>query len=379
MFSMGVLCFGKRRLKIEKKTGEGIEMKKTIGILGVALVAILAVQSTYGATRTWKGNGTGTTAQKKLMSRDNNWVGVVPVSGDIMQFNSSSANATPNMGQNFLVEQIKVNSTLTKDMRMAGNSSFTFRLRSTDGNGITVAGTKDMWLDMAASLRQDNAIFGGGAATEVSWITTGTGKLILSPGAVTLEQDMQMDVQNAGGVIDIRTPMTGYAAGQNWDVRKTGNGTLVYGAAMGVTGDLTIEGGTLELGAAQAVNSLSDMAFQNGTTLKTMGFGGTQKTLQIDGTVVFDMGNFGTTVLNFADSSGVAWGSDLDIINFGGSDVINFGVDGLSESQLADITINGVAADLDASGNLVAIPEPAAVALMLFSGMGIVFFRRLAI
>jgi hypothetical protein len=359
-------------------------MKKTIRMTGMALVAILAVQSSYGYTRTWKGNGTGTTAQKKLMSRDNNWVGTVPGSGDIMQFNSSSANAAPNMGQNFLVEQLVVNSTLTKNMKMAGNSSYTFRLRSAGGNGISVAGTKDMWLDMGASLRQDNAIYGGGSAAEVSWKTTETGKLILSPGAVTLEQDMQMDVQAAGGVIDIRTPMDGYSSTKSWAVRKTGAGTLIYGAAMGVTGTTTVEGGTLQLGVEQAINSASDLIFDNSTTLKTMGFGGDFSTLAVNGTVVFDMGNFGTSHLSFADSSAVAWGTTLDIINFGGSDSIRFGTDntGLTAAQLAGITVNGVAIELDSDGylgNLAGIPEPAAVALMVFSGMGIVFFRRLAI
>jgi autotransporter-associated beta strand protein len=354
-------------------------MKKLLGITGLAIVVALAVQSTvYGANRSWKGTDT---TNNKNMTRDGNWVGVRPVGGDIIQFNSNSTGSgLPNLNDNFVTEMLR-QSTQVKNIKMAGNAANTLRLRSTGGKAMQVAGTKDIWLNFNGNLRQDNDIYGTTVnATEVEWETTSSGNLILSTGSITLEADLLLDVQSTG-VIDIRTALDGYTATKTWDVRKTGAGTLILGAQNLLTGNTTVEGGTVQLAIDQAINSASDLIFNDGTTLQTGGFSGDFATLEVNGTVVFDLGGLGSSVLNFADSSAVAWGTTLDIINYTAGDSISFGTDGngLSATQLAGITINGEATTLDASGNLTVIPEPAAIALMIFSGIGIGFFRRLAI
>ncbi|VGO12329.1 hypothetical protein PDESU_00881 [Pontiella desulfatans] len=350
-------------------------MKKTMGMMGLALVAILAVQSAvYGTTRSWKGTDS---VNNRLMSRDGNWVGVKPGSGDIMQFNSSSTGSgAPNMNANFLVEKIKVASNLPKNVKMTGSAANSLRVRSVSSVGLQQDSAYDYWLNIGGEFWQDNAVHadnGGGTVSEVTWSATGAGDLIIESGSVLLDQDMNMEVTGAG-VIDIRTAM----AGGTRDVRKTGAGTLIYGAAMAIDGTVTVEGGTLQLGAAQAVNSASAMAFNDGTTLVTGGFGGDFNTLEVNGTVTFDLGGLGSSVLSFDDSSAVAWGTTLDIINYTAGDSIQFGIDGngLSETQLAGITINGSSEGiaLDSQGYL--IPEPASVGLALFSGLGMLFIRR---
>jgi hypothetical protein len=331
-------------------------MKKAMRLLGMALVAILALQSTvYGLTRSWKGTD-GTATQQRLMARDGNWVGLRPVSGDIMQFNSSSTGSgAPNMNDSFLVEKIKVAGTLGQDIKMTGNSANSLRVRSVSSVGLQQDSAYDFWLNIGGEFLQDNDVHadnGGGSVSEAIWSATGAGNLILETGTLRLDQDMNMEVTGAG-VIDIRTAM----AGGTRDVRKTGAGTLIYAAAMVINGTVTVEGGTLQLGVDQAVNSASAMSFSNGTKLVTGGFSGDFSKLTVNGTNTFDFGGLATSQIAFANSSNVVWGTpSLNITNFTvGSDTIRFGTDatGLTEAQLAGITIDGVAVEIDSSGYLV--------------------------
>ncbi len=140
------------------------------------------------------------------------------------------------------------------------------------------------------------------------------------------------------------------------------------------TGTTAVNGGILSLGAPNVINNSAT----NGITLG----GGTLQsafsqnlglaTLSLTaGTASFlDLSTGGTFF--FADSSLATWGSGstLSIVGtFTDSSSVRFGTTnlGLTSGQLGQITINGLAAGIDASGYLtaIAIPEPSTYALFV--------------
>ena len=160
---------------------------------------------------------------------------------------------------------------------------------------------------------------------------------------------------------------------------KEGTGRMTLSGVNLYRGDTTVNGGTLALGGDNVIDPNSDMIFNDGTTLETGGFDlASLATLEINGTVEFDFESLGTSQLVFADSSGVAWGTDLNIVNFGGDDSIRFGADnsGLTALQLAEITLNGSAVEIDNSGYVAAVPEPATMSLLALGGMAILRRRK---
>ena len=143
---------------------------------------------------------------------------------------------------------------------------------------------------------------------------------------------------------------------------------------------------TINFGAAQALVGATNNSVvgktnivQNGSAL-TMNFQGNSQTFGLltltSGTLNFnlsgDLNNAGTT-LDFLDSSGQTWTSNLVITGYTqGQDIINFGDStGLTSGQLADISLDGTSATLDSSGNLVVAPEPSTWSLMIMGAFGL--------
>ncbi len=158
---------------------------------------------------------------------------------------------------------------------------------------------------------------------------------------------------------------------------KTGAGTLLLEGVNTYTGVTTLTGGTLRLGAVNSLASSSGLVMAGGV-LDTA-FNQSLGTLELTASSLIDLGD-GDVSLLFADSSALAWDESvtLGIVNFDESlDSIRFGSDinGLGETQLARITLNGFAVDIDANGYLFAVPEPSSAALLtglcgiLFAGL----------
>ncbi len=163
---------------------------------------------------------------------------------------------------------------------------------------------------------------------------------------------------------------------------KEGSGTWLLSGDNTATGDITITQGRLAIGAA---NRLADTArlVMNGGTFATRGFSETLGTVSLGANSTIDLGS-GTSALVFADSSAETWGASfsLSFVNFtNGVDTIRFGTNqnGLTLTQLSQITINGSGAAIDGSGflSLATIPEPSSYALLAgAAGLLVVGLRR---
>jgi len=254
--------------------------------------------------------------------------------------------------------------------------------KNIDGGWIIQEGT--VWADGVelGNAGCDLTITGGtftmNSAQTLDNVNVEGGTLSLSGGSANLAADALVlksgTVTGGTGVltstanVDAQSGTIGAILGGAGGLGKTTVGTVTLSKVNTYTGDTTVSGGTLKLGIDNAIDELSDLIFNDGTTLETGGYDDTMATLDINGTVTFDFEGFGTSQLTFADSSGVTWGSTLNIINYtDGSDSIQFGADntGLDAGQLSSITINGQSGiTIDGSGFLV-IPEPSTLALVV--------------
>ncbi len=227
-----------------------------------------------------------------------------------------------------------------------------------------------------------SGIAGGGALRNVSGDNEWGGKVTLD-GAATVASDA--DTLTISGDFETK----GFAATflgsgditvsgvikDDGSVTKNGLGTLTLSGANTFTGDLNINGGTLLLGASDRIVDTVNVTL-GGATLATGGNSETLGTLTLTADSIIDFGD-GAGVLQFADSSGIAWtsGATLTITNWsgsqwgGGTDQLLFGSEGtgLTEQQLSQIRFVGANGYLRygmilANGEVVPVPEPATMA-----------------
>lgn len=125
--------------------------------------------------------------------------------------------------------------------------------------------------------------------------------------------------------------------------------------------DFTLSGGTLDLNGFRNTNGAGSL----------LQFG----ELTLGGAASIDFGGTSASELWFADSSSVSWGASnsLSLLNFqAGTSLLRFGTSSsaLTGAQLAMFDVGaGNTASLDADGFVVvAVPEPAAVALAMVGG-----------
>ncbi|MHA3775159.1 beta strand repeat-containing protein [Verrucomicrobiota bacterium sgz303538] len=168
-------------------------------------------------------------------------------------------------------------------------------------------------------------------------------------------------------------------------------GTMIVSGSLSGTTAVAVSGGALELGASNRINDLASLTLGAGGALNTAGFSEILGALTLDGNATIDLGA-NASILHFANSVLSLWGSGtLTISGWSGSatgqgqDEIFFGTDanGLTASQVAQIrfvdplgfapgTYN---AKLLSTGELVVLPEPGNVA-MLLAGAGSLLVRR---
>ena len=260
--------------------------------------------------------------------------------------------------------------------------------------GATVTGTVTRafnWNNGTISNYDANTDLAISAGIPITLANTGTHTFNISPG------------QNGSTVNSV-------LSGTGGTLVKAGAGTLTLTAANTYTGGttvnagmlvisgningstaVTLNGGTLKLGASNVLNDSATVTLASGT-LATAGFSDNVGALTLNVGSTIDLGGQ-ASILSFANSSGATWtqGALLTISNWngnplgGGADQIYFGSDttGLG-ANLADVQFLNPAgfipgtynAQILPSGELVAlVPEPGAWASLL-GGCGILLGLR---
>jgi autotransporter-associated beta strand protein len=273
----------------------------------------------------------------------------------------------------------------------------------TGGSITTGAGT--LTLDTAAPI----------TTSASSSTATITGNLALTGSSPTVT------VANGSAAIDL--DVNGVISGSTSGLTKAGAGTMrMRGTTANTyTGPTTVSGGTLTLAKSSGVNAIvgSSITINSGATLllgaanqianaatmtlnggtfstgATTGFAETLGALTLAADSVINLGT-GSHLLNFANSSAIAWSGSLLTIygwvgtaqNPGTNGRIFFGSDttGLTLAQLSKIQFNGyvLGSQLLSNGELVpiaVIPEPGVVvAAILLAGFVVLreFHRRRA-
>ncbi|MBA4149241.1 MAG: autotransporter-associated beta strand repeat-containing protein [Verrucomicrobia bacterium] len=244
-----------------------------------------------------------------------------------------------------------------------------------EGTGSTVGWTAD-----------DHAVFAAGtdATTPYTVTVSGTqfiGDMHFDYGAVTLDggtlalNDGQRIFSAFEGVTGtINTVLTSKNPGGVTTLIKYKPGTLIFGGANTYSGSTMIEGGIIQLAAADRIPNGSKLILGNGdtrpfpdgyidtpATFHTGGFSETLGALKLTGpnpTIArtIDFGD-GASAVVFADSSAEDWeGIPLTIVNYtSGVDSLRFGNSntGLTSTQLASIVFvdfGGSSGTIDANG-----------------------------
>lgn len=225
-------------------------------------------------------------------------------------------------------------------------------------------------------LQSDNVTFHAAAGRTIE-LTDRSGSQIYS---WNQDRTLQFRGDGTGGTFLMNGAVADGTGGEKLNLIVADAGTAVLNMTSGQFQDLTMRVGTVSFSKDSMISG--DLTFDVGdSTLEFNGFDNAFSQLMVEtaGTSVLDLGTGGST-LTFDDSSDLTWLGELAITNFEeGTDSIRFGTDagGLSESQLALITVNGISgASLDPSGFLV-IPEPATLGLFVIAGVGMFVARRM--
>lgn len=153
----------------------------------------------------------------------------------------------------------------------------------------------------------------------------------------------------------------------------SGGSLLLTGATNNLGAVAVNSGGTLQIGATNTLVNTTALTL-NGGTLQIAGgafsqdFGTTPLSMTASSTIDFGSA-LGASAIVFGDSSAQTWTGTLTIANYSsGSDTLRFGTDAnaLTSGQLAAISFGGTAAQIDSSGFVTPVPEPATYA----AGMG---------
>lgn len=210
----------------------------------------------------------------------------------------------------------------------------------------------------------------------------------LQGGTLGLDNGNRLISAFSGVTATVNTPLANKNPGAVTRVTKYKPGTLILGGANTYSGETMIEGGILQLGAADRIPDSSNLILGNGdtragdgftdtpATFYTAGFSETLGTLRLTGpnpsvARTLDFGA-GASALVFADSSAADWeGIPLTIVNYThGVDTLRFGTSssGLTSTQLGQIVFAdfGVPAVIDAQGFV----SPAGPRITSVTGIG---------
>jgi len=272
-------------------------------------------------------------------------------------------------GGNLLVNASSTNTTVNVDRESGTGTNKTIAFfNATIANGAVLAVTGGNGYNLGLGTLAAGTGGAAGSLTIAPTTANVTIGNVNNAGTTGFAHTLILDGTSGGNTITgiIANSSTG---GGVLSITKQNSSTWTLSGASTYTGATTINGGTLALGASNRIADTSNLIMAGGT-FATGGFSETLGTLTLSAGSTIDLGA-GTSALVFADSSGATWGSSISLsfVNFtAGVDTIRIGTTsgGLTLSQLGEITINGSAATIDASGFLaIAIPEPSTFGMLI--------------
>ncbi len=274
-----------------------------------------------------------------------------------------------------------VDTTYTKSLReLIFEESTAYTVDATGSGSLILTDGGSITNDSSSAQTLAVPISGRGSTLNID--TGGT-----AGGSLTFSSAGTLDLSDSGGV---NLKITGsndvtinsVISGAGGSLTKDGTGTATLAGTNTFTGPLDINSGTLLLGNSNVIADTVATTL-NGGTLDTGGNSDTLNTLTLSSNSTIDL-NTGSSVLRFADSSGIAWtgSTTLIISNWSGTLQTGGGVDqlffgntagGLTAGQVGQIQfLNplGLApglydAKILASGEIVPLPEAEAVIALL--------------
>jgi autotransporter-associated beta strand protein len=270
------------------------------------------------------------------------------------------------------------------------------------GNATAIGASTTVIMDSTSTF--DNGVLNLTiAGLQDGTISTGTSSVILAGAGTTLSlagsgtYSFSGDLNNSGSLaITGGGTQTLSGASSFTGATSVTNGTLVISGSLSGTGSLSVGGNSsAELAASNAINSGANITLSSAVLKVLSNETENLSTLTVSsGSSTLSLGATGT-VLDFADSSAIAWTGTLAISDWngasagGGSDQVIFGTSAtLTNAQLADITfingsVNGYGFTSDsavqlADGELVAaaIPEPGTWSMLLAGSAGLIAMQR---
>lgn len=269
-------------------------------------------------------------------------------------------------------------------------------LRITQAGRIPAATSVNVWFGASLDIRGNNAsttiagLEGAGAVRNGASSSNTT--LILSAASGTKTFSGVLDLPAASGVLNVtksgnyEQQLTGAVANTYTGNTTVTGGVLALGKTAGVdaiaSGTLLISGGSVRLDASNQIANTVSVTLDGGTFDTNLAQSETVGALTLSSSSFLDMGT-GAMALSFSDSSAIAWaGGTLSINNFIlGQDTLRFGTNtgGLTLTQLAQLRFVGygnVGGQIDASGYVVPVPEPATYVLCILAGAFLVLRVR---
>jgi autotransporter-associated beta strand protein len=295
-----------------------------------------------------------------------------------MKFEISSG--TLNLGNN---DALQVDSRITNASTRALPFSFKGGTVTATGADRTVATSGGFALDGSTTFSGANSLTLNSATTQTGTSTLtnslDSGKVLTVAQGLALSSDATdraLTIAGAGDTVfsgAVANGGTSTASG----LTKSGAGTLTLSnTGNSFTGALTINGGSVKLGASGVIADTAGLVLGGGT-LDLNGFNESLGSLTVSGGGTVSIGS---NSISFLDSSSNPW---TGLLSFGGTlspSSVRFGTGSasLTPAQQAAIRVNGLSGfGLDSSGFLVAVPEPSSFAALAgLAGLSLAALRR---
>jgi fibronectin-binding autotransporter adhesin len=296
-----------------------------------------------------------------------------------MKFEISSG--TLNLGNN---DALQVDSRITNASTRALPFSFKGGAVTASGADRTISTAGGFAFDGSTTFSGSNSLTLNSSATQASSSTLtnslDSGKVLTLAQTVSLSNnatDRTLTITGAGETV-ISGAIANGGTSTISGLTKSGLGTLTLSnTGNSFTGPLTINAGTVQLGASGVVADTAGLVL-NGGTFDLNGFNESLGSLTVSASSTVSIGS---SSVSFLDSSSNTWSGSLSISGTLLATSVRFGTTStaLTSLQQQAILVNGLGGyALDSSGFLVsAIPEPSSFAVVAgFAGLSLASLRR---